>query len=805
MEEAWNNEASRRVRKAILKGELDDVCICVHTIGHIPSDGCCDPEPDVKLEQSVDPSKYIQINWKRSMIEDGLYCSGGHDWFSIGSEGNVYKCNDLIYREESYLGNIIDSDIVLSKTEFTRCPVQRCQQVCDRHWSRKRIYQGGEIKEEQDIVNREAYHDKTRAVSILWAPTWKCNYTCSYCHLPTPKEFPHIKNACNVHPYESWIKAFDRFFSLNGIGGGIIHTNGGEPLFYKGIDHIFHFLYSKGFEIAITTNLSVDIYKIISKVPVEGIGIINASLHPTDKNFRWELFKSRVLLLKEFGYSVAINFVAHPDQIMLIPEYHEFFTEKHGIELQVIPMVAGWSGVEFGSMNDYPEPLKKILDKYVRQDLQDENRFIDGHRITEVKSEISLPVIDSPTEVSSVSLPVLKEEQMPNMNDIRTIGYKDQADDVLSSEITQELHDHIDSRLKYFKVSDNLVGEWLYNRKLAIQERNERKIELECSPLYVDVEYNIMCNLECEFCFCVPLHIRDSKNRKAKLTIKEIDKLSPVFKYAEIIETSKAGEPFVTPELFIYGLDKIRKSNPFAVTHTVTNCTALNKDIVGSIVEQKLDHMYVSISGDNRDTYKQVMGRDQFDRVIENIKTIQEAKKSAGSREPYIHFNTQLCSENDPLVMLDLAKQYGVIEINFIKTQGTATAAFKGKSAYEYMSHDEVEAVMDRIVEKANQLRIAINFSGWDTKHRDIAGHQERFYYPYVTKYFDRSLTCPTDAPWFRYCTAMRKVQPCCWSPFNLGDWTVKPFEKIWNGPLMKKMRRDLSSGKYPDVCHCLY
>lgn len=315
-------------------------------------------------------------------MNTGLYCSGGKDWFSIGSEGRVYSCNALMYNKLGYIGNIINENIVIRKYDWVRCPFQACNQICDRHWSKKQIYdEYGNVIDSQNIVNPRAYGKIKNPVSILFAPTWKCNYSCKYCGLPKKEHFPSIPNACEVVSVDKWIRAFTNFFKTNGIEGGIWHTNGGEPLYYDGIDKLFKFFYESGFKIGLTTNTSADVYeKIINVVPPDAFGVINCSVHPLDKNFKSELFKSRVQLLKSLGYSVSVNFVGHPDQLLLATEYAEW-CQKLGIEFSLIPMLGKIGNLEFKTIEDYPENLRSIIKQHSRVDLTDVNKFREGKRV----------------------------------------------------------------------------------------------------------------------------------------------------------------------------------------------------------------------------------------------------------------------------------------------------------------------------------------------------------------------------------------------------------------------------------------
>jgi radical SAM protein with 4Fe4S-binding SPASM domain len=319
---------------------------------------------------------------ENEMIEDGLYCDGGSKLMSIGSEGNVYICNTLVYQNEYSIGNLFTDDIVLG-SKFRRCPIQSCNQICDRHWSKKKVYKDGVIIDEQDITDPNYYNLFKNTTSILFAPTWKCNYNCSYCGLPQKELFPDIPNACDEFTAEEWIEAFSRFLKLNNIDGGIWHTNGGEPLYFKDVSKLFSFFNSQNFKICLTTNLSYPIYdKIITVLPTDRDSVeINCSLHPSDKNFDWSMFKSRVQSLASFDYNVSVNFVGHPDQISLSYEYKEWCDEI-GVSFSLVPLIGDVGDAHFSSIEDYPDPMKNIIKELTIVNLQDStSRFSEGERV----------------------------------------------------------------------------------------------------------------------------------------------------------------------------------------------------------------------------------------------------------------------------------------------------------------------------------------------------------------------------------------------------------------------------------------
>ena len=85
------------------------------------------------------------------------------------------------------------------------------------------------------------------------------------------------------------------------------------------------------------------------------------------------------MALKLLGYPVSVNFVGHPDQLALAPEFHEYFT-KEGITFALIPMVGSFEGFSFDRIADYPPGLRDILLKYSLPQLQDRTKFLKGER-----------------------------------------------------------------------------------------------------------------------------------------------------------------------------------------------------------------------------------------------------------------------------------------------------------------------------------------------------------------------------------------------------------------------------------------
>ena len=96
----------------------------------------------------------------------------------------------------------------------------------------------------------------------------------------------------------------------------------------------------------------------LGQVPA-GLAGINCSLHPTSRGFNWELFKGSVLLLRGAGFQVSVNYVGHPLQLYLVPEY-KAWCEQNGIEFTL----SSWQGTDNeGNTARYSAPERAFFEQ----------------------------------------------------------------------------------------------------------------------------------------------------------------------------------------------------------------------------------------------------------------------------------------------------------------------------------------------------------------------------------------------------------------------------------------------------------
>lgn len=258
--------------------------------------------------------------------------------------------------------NALHDDLAFFK-KAAECHKETCYAGCDVDWTKKFILKDDFYTEIDAVVetvnpgkgaiwNSQSLEQSQHTLAhIVWAPTLLCNYNCAYCgcsanRAATEKKFISAMPELDAGQWLIvWRKLLDYF------DYAIITMAGGEPMLSDAVLPVFD-LISHKFSIFLTSNLSRGIMALSRRRPcaetytVEGLGTldtglsyITASLHPSAKGFNEQMFKGAVLLLKQNGYTVAVNFVGYPPQLYLATEW------KSWCALNEIPFtLSPWCG-----------------------------------------------------------------------------------------------------------------------------------------------------------------------------------------------------------------------------------------------------------------------------------------------------------------------------------------------------------------------------------------------------------------------------------------------------------------------------
>lgn len=233
------------------------------------------------------------------------------------------------------------------------------------------------------------------------------------------------------------------------------------------------------------------------------------------------------------------------------------------------------------------------------------------------------------------------------------------------------------------------LGRKLLNRI----ETKLKRTHLIIGPLSITLEPTLKCNSNCIMCNRNFSRV-ETKQVEGFLSWDTFRKIKPFFKYAENVLFAGFGEPLLHPD-YLPMLREIKQEVPFVYFYS--NGTLMTEKIGKGLVDSGMDMISISMGGGTRNTYKKIRGIDAFDKVLENIRLVNEYKKKTNRKKPVLSFNVvamnSLLDELDSLITL--AHDIGVESISMpnLVVQGPgvneesiwhnvekAKAAFKGTS-----------------------------------------------------------------------------------------------------------------------------
>ncbi len=142
-------------------------------------------------------------------------------------------------------------------------------------------------------------------------------------------------------------------------------------------------------------------------------------------------------------------------------------------------------------------------------------------------------------------------------------------------------------------------------------------------PKTMLLEVSNICNHTCAFC------ANSKSDRKKGFVDKEFAKriISEAYKLGtREIGFYATGEPLVDRNLETY--ISYAKEIGFEYVFITTNGALFDLQRIHSIIDAGIDSIKFSINGANREDYLLIHGKDDFDKVIENLKLISDLKQS---------------------------------------------------------------------------------------------------------------------------------------------------------------------------------
>lgn len=283
-----------------------------------------------------------------------------------------------------------------------------------------------------------------------------------------------------------------------------------------------------------------------------------------------------------------------------------------------------------------------------------------------------------------------------------------------------------------------------------------RPSRINYRPVYMQVESTNYCNLHCTFCQRDNIESKFEHMDPAKLE-KILDEFKPRF-----LNLGGDGEPLLNPH--VGELISLAKARGCTVNFA-SNGTVLGK-VADKLIDSELDLLKISIDASTPETYQKIRNSDDHEKIVNNIRLLQERKKERGVTKPKLRFNVVVCSENvhELADIASLAHELGVPTINY-KTLDVVGQEEGCEDIAEGVVNDD--RLLDNYkiaLERAKTLKVSTNLEYLIRRYDD---YKVRYSMENVRDgNLDRKVHCMI--PWIStYVKVNGDLAPCC--PFALG------------------------------------
>ena len=213
------------------------------------------------------------------------------------------------------------------------------------------------------------------------------------------------------------------------------------------------------------------------------------------------------------------------------------------------------------------------------------------------------------------------------------------------------------SKLKLLKrklqTAIKLIGclPYQFYRSLCLINFRRKKVEL---PYAVRIDASTLCQLNCRGCY---MRKGNYHNRGAGyLKFNDFERFLEMNPFVKNIELSNNGEIFLNPDL----LKIIQLSHSKGVKLTAANGANFNNvsdEMLEALVKYEFQYVTIAIDGASQETYSWYRRNGNFDKVIDNIKKLNEYKKKYNSGFPSIAWQYIIFESNQMESEIKKAKE----------------------------------------------------------------------------------------------------------------------------------------------------
>lgn len=223
---------------------------------------------------------------------------------------------------------------------------------------------------------------------------------------------------------------------------------------------------------------------------------------------------------------------------------------------------------------------------------------------------------------------------------------------------------------------------------------------LDQRHLHVLIDTTNGCNYRCHFC------PRETKDLVVMSTSVFDSILARVHRHASSVQLSCAWEYSIAGNAH----EIVATLGRYHIPHTTiyTNGARLPVSLATALIDARLNDLVFSIGEARKETYEKLRVGGSFERVLSNIRTLRDLRRSSGAQLPRLCANLTLTTSNLAELpdFVDLAHEIGLEEI-----RGRHLILQNSRDLDDEVIHDHEEA--NRLLQQARQsaLELGLEFN----------------------------------------------------------------------------------------------
>lgn len=334
------------------------------------------------------------------------------------------------------------------------------------------------------------------------------------------------------------------------------------------------------------------------------------------------------------------------------------------------------------------------------------------------------------------------------------------------------------------------------NAKLNSFEEFFHNDLLKSFPVEIGLPIGDKCNLNCIFCT-----ERESNENYKNLSFEEFLKFAEPLNFASSIQIQGWGEPLINPDYEKIFDFIIKKFRGVCVSFS-TNAILLNEKWIDKLTSNENIVINISLNASSKERYHQLMGKDYFDKVINNIKLLIKVRTEKGSSSPFITASyvcmEQNISELPQFINLvaDLGIKYVILrELMILRKENEKYAL--GNHSYK------ISRSLQQALENAKNRDVLLDTSSFPVSYYLKGNNEEKVYsshdfYPACAiNYYSEC-----SNPWTSLeINTEGYVKTCCYSDAIMGNIFEQSFSQIWNGETYRYYRKNVNTSNPPQDC----